>query len=465
MSRPEQIVDLRPPPVALRRRELDRAAAAWTRDALRRRMLAIADVATALVGAAVIVRGTDLTLAVVLLAVPVWIVLAKLHGLYDRDHRSLRHLTTDEAPMLVACTLVAAVATGMIVVPLAAAPVPLTTVLWAWLVATPVAFALRSVARWVWRLVTPPERAVIIGDGPLANAARRKLELFADIHVTVVSPATAGGAPSVALLPEADRIIVASEELDEEAVAALIAECRSAGVKLTLVPPACGLFGTAVQLNHVADLPVLEYNTWDVSRSTLLLKRLLDVAVSTTALVALSPVFVLIAIAIKLDSRGPVLFAQLRTGKDGETFRMLKFRSMIANAEVLLPGLVQLDRLPQPAFKLVDDPRVTRVGRFLRRTSLDELPQLVNVVMGDMSLVGPRPEQIEVVERYEPAHRFRLVVKPGLTGPMQVFGRGRLDFDERLSVEREYIENLSLGRDLRILALTLRAVVAGAGAS
>ena len=118
MSRPEQIVDLRPPPVALRRRELDRAAAAWTRDALRRRMLAIADVATALVGAAIVVRGTDLTLAVVLLAVPVWIVLAKLHGLYDRDHRSLRHLTTDEAPMLVACTLVAAMATGVIVVPL-----------------------------------------------------------------------------------------------------------------------------------------------------------------------------------------------------------------------------------------------------------------------------------------------------------------------------------------------------------
>jgi lipopolysaccharide/colanic/teichoic acid biosynthesis glycosyltransferase len=173
---------------------------------------------------------------------------------------------------------------------------------------------------------------------------------------------------------------------------------------------------------------------------------------------------VLIAIAIKLDSRGAVLFAQLRSGKDGAPFRMLKFRTMVADAEILLPGLVQLDRLPQPAFKLVDDPRVTRVGRFLRRTSLDELPQLSHVLLGEMSLVGPRPEQIEVVERYEPAHRFRLVVKPGLTGPMQVFGRGRLDFDERLSVEREYIENLSLGRDLRIVALTLRAVVAGAGA-
>jgi lipopolysaccharide/colanic/teichoic acid biosynthesis glycosyltransferase len=115
-------------------------------------------------------------------------------------------------------------------------------------------------------------------------------------------------------------------------------------------------------------------------------------------------------------------------------------------------------------FKLVQDPRVTRIGRFLRRTSLDELPQLLNVLRGDMSLVGPRPEQIELVERYRPEHVFRLTVKPGLTGPMQVYGRGELTFDERLAVERDYIENLSLGRDLRILALTLTAVVGGRGA-
>jgi lipopolysaccharide/colanic/teichoic acid biosynthesis glycosyltransferase len=115
-------------------------------------------------------------------------------------------------------------------------------------------------------------------------------------------------------------------------------------------------------------------------------------------------------------------------------------------------------------FKLRDDPRVTRVGRLLRRTSLDELPQLVNVLRGDMSLVGPRPEQTELVDRYLPEHRFRLLVRPGLTGPMQVFGRGELTFEERLAVEREYIENLSLGRDARILALTFSAVVHGKGA-
>ena len=127
-------------------------------------------------------------------------------------------------------------------------------------------------------------------------------------------------------------------------------------------------------------------------------------------------------------------------------------------------GSIKLDELPEPAFKLADDPRVTRVGRVLRRWSLDELPQFYNVLRGDMSLVGPRPEQIEVVARYRPEHRFRLKVKPGLTGPMQVFGRGALSFEERLSVEREYVENVSLRRDFRLLALTGAAVLAGRGA-
>jgi lipopolysaccharide/colanic/teichoic acid biosynthesis glycosyltransferase len=115
-------------------------------------------------------------------------------------------------------------------------------------------------------------------------------------------------------------------------------------------------------------------------------------------------------------------------------------------------------------FKLEEDPRVTRVGRVLRRTSLDELPQLVNVLRGEMSLVGPRPEQVELVERYGPEERFRFAVKPGLTGPMQVYGRGHLSFDERLAVDRDYIENLSIGRDLRILALTLTALATRRGA-
>ena len=143
---------------------------------------------------------------------------------------------------------------------------------------------------------------------------------------------------------------------------------------------------------------------------------------------------------------------------------MLKFRTMVADAEERLAEVVSIEALDKPMFKVPRDPRVTRFGSLLRRTSLDELPQLVNVLKGDMSLVGPRPEQVELVARYHPEHRFRLVVKPGLTGPMQVFGRGELTFDERLAVERDYIENLTIGRDLRILAMTIAAVAGGRGA-
>ena len=143
---------------------------------------------------------------------------------------------------------------------------------------------------------------------------------------------------------------------------------------------------------------------------------------------------------------------------------MLKFRSMVVDAEELLEGLVPFDGLEEPMFKLRADPRVTRVGRVLRRWSLDELPQLWNVLVGSMSLVGPRPEQLELVERYSPEHLFRLSIKPGITGPMQVYGRGELTFDERLALEADYIDNLSLGRDMRILGMTVSAVVRGGGA-
>jgi lipopolysaccharide/colanic/teichoic acid biosynthesis glycosyltransferase len=143
---------------------------------------------------------------------------------------------------------------------------------------------------------------------------------------------------------------------------------------------------------------------------------------------------------------------------------MIKLRTMVADAENALSDVVVLDELPEPMFKLQADPRVTRVGRVLRRFSLDELPQLFNVLRGEMSIVGPRPEQVELVERYSPEHRFRLQVKPGMTGPMQVFGRGDLDFAERLAVEFDYVENVSLARDLRILMQTLPVVLRGDGA-
>jgi lipopolysaccharide/colanic/teichoic acid biosynthesis glycosyltransferase len=180
--------------------------------------------------------------------------------------------------------------------------------------------------------------------------------------------------------------------------------------------------------------------------------------------VVATPIIFAAAAAVKLTCRGPAFFVQARAGLNGRPFEMVKLRTMCIDAEERLCALVDLEALDKPVFKLREDPRVTRLGQFLRRTSIDELPQLLNVLRGEMSLVGPRPEQLDLVERYRPEHHFRLSVKPGLTGPMQVNGRGELTFDERLAVEREYIENLSLGRDLRILALTLIPVFTGRGA-
>jgi lipopolysaccharide/colanic/teichoic acid biosynthesis glycosyltransferase len=190
----------------------------------------------------------------------------------------------------------------------------------------------------------------------------------------------------------------------------------------------------------------------------------MDIVGSVVGLVVAAPVILACAVAIELDSKGPIFFVQKRAGQNGQPFQMVKLRTMVKDAEEKLPELINLDELSTPAFKLEDDPRVTRVGRFLRRTSLDELPQLWNVLKGEMSLVGPRPEELRVVRLYSDWHRQRLAIKPGLTGPMQVNGRADLDFDERVRLELDYIRNYSLWRDVVILAKTLVAVLSGRGA-
>ncbi len=383
-------------------------------------MLALADAVTmATVTASLAAFGPGLSAAVgALLFAPAWIVAAKLYGLYDRDHRTLRHLTIDELPIICvwAITWVAGLALFLEAVHLSR--IDAQTAIRTLGIALAAALVLRSFARSTWRRITPPERVVIIGSDGLARSIRRKLELFSDIHASVTGE-------YAAISPEilrnghgwgrgVDRIILAARAIDERLIA--------------------------------------------------LLKRLLDVAVAAVVLVLAAPLFALTVLAIRLSSAGPAFYVQTRVGLCGREFKIYKFRTMLADAEDVLLSLVEFDALDEPVFKLARDPRVTRLGRVLRRTSLDELPQLLNVLKGEMSLVGPRPEQVELVRRYRPEHLFRLAVKPGLTGPMQVFGRGRLSFEERLSVEREYIENLSISRDLRILALTVPSVFDGRGA-
>jgi lipopolysaccharide/colanic/teichoic acid biosynthesis glycosyltransferase len=195
-----------------------------------------------------------------------------------------------------------------------------------------------------------------------------------------------------------------------------------------------------------------------------LLKRLMDLVGATVGLILTAPLALAIAVAIKLDSPGPVLYAQDRVGTNGRTFRLLKFRTMVQGADKQLGELIDLNSLAEPVFKLKDDPRVTGVGNRLRRTSLDELPQLLNVLRGEMSLVGPRPEEVWLVKLYNDRQRRRLAVKPGMTGPMQVNGRGDLTFAQRLELELDYIEHYSLRRDIAILLKTIPVVLKGSGA-
>jgi lipopolysaccharide/colanic/teichoic acid biosynthesis glycosyltransferase len=189
-------------------------------------------------------------------------------------------------------------------------------------------------------------------------------------------------------------------------------------------------------------------------------KRVLDVVLTLASMPLVGPILLISAIAIKLDSPGPVLFVQERFGQHGRIFRMYKLRTMVANAEELKAAT--LDEHTKH-FKTLDDPRITRVGKILRKSSIDELPQLFNVLRGEMSIVGPRPTSLHLVE-YQPWHAARLEVRPGLTGPWQIDGRNQTTFDERVLMDIDYIQNLSLLRDLELMARTVGVVVKGKGA-
>jgi len=195
-----------------------------------------------------------------------------------------------------------------------------------------------------------------------------------------------------------------------------------------------------------------------------IIKRFLDILISLIGIIFFLPFFPLVTLAIKVDSPGPVLFFQVRAGENGKPFTMIKFRTMVDNAEKMLFTLINPDELKEPVYKIPQDPRITRVGKFLRRWSLDEVPQLWNVLRGEMSLVGPRPEEMWLVARYNDAQRQRLVFKPGLTGPMQIAARGELCLSARLALELEYIQNYSLKEDLVILLKSIPAVIRGKGA-
>jgi exopolysaccharide biosynthesis polyprenyl glycosylphosphotransferase len=453
------------------------------RGALLRRLLAFVDwialAATLFVVTAASASADVGTLFWALLFSPIWILVVKLNGLYDNDHRRIRHSTLDELPSLISASVV-----GVLVLDglLALSPVgPLSP---ASAIAVGVgslagSFLLRGVLRFLWHRLTAVATGIVIGPADAVDVVARRVSTHPETRLALVGYLSSQSEPSAAELPRLgaiadiaktarehsiERVVVAEGEMSEPATERLIEECKAMGLALTFLPQHYGLLGWGIELNRLAELPVLDFRFSDPPRSTIAMKRVMDVVVSALGLLLLSPLLALIALAILVDSGRPVLFRQRRVGEGGRPFSVLKFRTMVTDAEQRLPELVDLATLDEPAFKIPDDPRVTRSGRRLRRSSLDELPQLLNVLRGEMSLVGPRPEEEAVVALYDERQRGRLEVRPGMTGPMQVYGRSDLTFEERLAMERDYLDNLSLLTDLAILLRTPRAMIRGDGA-
>jgi exopolysaccharide biosynthesis polyprenyl glycosylphosphotransferase len=261
-----------------------------------------------------------------------------------------------------------------------------------------------------------------------------------------------------------DRVIVALPASQHSEILWVLDRCQQAGVSVSLVPDLFEMRLSHVNLETVGGIPLLAVHETSISGFNQLLKRGMDIVLSALLLLLLAPVCALIALAIKLDDGGPVIFQQVRCGKNGAPFRFYKFRSMRQGADLEQHKLMALNEADGPVFKIRDDPRLTRVGGFIRRTSLDEIPQFWNVLRGEMSLVGPRPPIPAEVEHYEDWQLRRLEVVPGITGLWQVSGRSELSFDEWVILDILYIETWSPGLDFQILARTLPAVVARAGA-
>ncbi len=325
------------------------------------------------------------------------------------------------------------------------------------------------------------ERIVVVGTGPQGLMIMQNLIAQPELGYQIVGfvddersedmgPFQALGRPEEipALVDqlEVDEVFIALPSADHARISHLLAALAERPVGVRIVPDFYDLSLNQVDITDVNGIPLIGLRDAQLSGGNLVLKRAIDVALSSLTLAVLAVPLLLVALLIKLDSPGPVLVSQTRIGRGGRPFRFLKFRSMYQDADAQLHKVLHLDeaRSGGRIFKSRNDPRITRVGRWLRRLSIDELPQLINVLRGDMSIVGPRPPFQWEVDKYEAWHRRRLDVLPGLTGLWQVSGRSNLTFDEMALLDIWYIENWSIGLDIKLMFRTVPAVLLGTGA-
>ena len=270
--------------------------------------------------------------------------------------------------------------------------------------------------------------------------------------------------PSVLQAEHVDEVVLATKHLDADIIAKTIQMCKRTDVQFSIIPSFFEILMHQMRVEEVADIPIFQLDEGLFQRSGRFFKRGMDIGFSLFSFVLLAPVWLILAICIRLESKGPVLFRQARVGKGERVFHAYKFRSMCADAEERLPQMLDHNVSDDGLLRIADDPRVTRLGRFMRRFSLDEFPQLINVLKGEMSWIGPRPHTTDEVKEYADWHLRRYDVLPGITGLTQVSGRKDLSLDEMARLDIYYIENWSPILDLQILLRTIPTVLNGRGA-
>lgn len=350
----------------------------------------------------------------------------------------------------------------------------------------PVGLVLLLGSRWLWRQWLRgrqrrgeyTHKAVLIGEKSNVKHVAQQIRRTDGSGYTIVGVITDGvpseGMPQLEVLGDirsAERaldaasidalIIVGSDDIDPETMRRLGYAVADRDIHMIMAPALTDVAGPRLHATPVAGLPLVHVDFPRMEGGKRFLKRVFDLVGSMALLIVFSPVFLATAVAIKVDGPGPVFYRQERIGRGGKTFGMRKFRSMVADADDQLASLLDLQGSSEkPLFKVTDDPRITKIGRFLRKHSIDELPQLINVVRGDMSLVGPRPQRAAEVALYDDIALRRLAVKPGMSGLWQVSGRSSLSWEETIRLDLYYVENWSLTQDVVILFRTIRAVVA-----
>ena len=477
---------LRSKPFALPEVEGLVSEGALKRDSFYRRSLIIADVAAAagaLYLAVVVIGGAALQPAM-FAALPIVVLLGKLLGLYDRDELVFHKSTLDEAPKHFQLGGFYALLAWLLAPTLIDGSFDRGTALALWGSAFLGTSVMRFSAREVARRLAPAERCLVIGRsgtrmrlaGKL-TAARPGTEVVGYLplederrrrdrwHGNERRRRALGmdDLPEIVRQLDVHRVIVIPGDAGSDTMVDAVSRAKASGVKVSILPRLFEVVGSSVEFDDIDGVTVLGVRRFGLSRSSAAIKRAMDVTCAIVGLVLLSPLLLLIALAIKLDTRGPVFYRQWRIGRDGRPFRMIKFRSMVANADELKPALQEFNVAGGGIFKVIDDPRITRVGGLLRKLSIDELPQLVNVLRGEMSLVGPRPLVPNEDERVDGRFRRRLRLVPGMTGPWQILGPARVPLTEMVGIDYLYGANWSLWLDVKILLRTAGHVLARKG--